>query len=273
MRIEPKCTYIIPPNRDMALLNGTLQLLAPVMPRGQRLPIDYFFRSLAQDQHDRAIAIVLSGTGSDGTLGVRAVKGENGMIMAQTPETTEFDGMPRSAIATGLVDYELPPADMPTQLITYVNQAFNKRFGFAGIPVADTENTLRKIFILLRAQTGVDFSQYKLKTIQRRIERRMAAQQIGVLDAYIKYLQINPEEVNALFSDLLIGVTNFFRDPEAFQALENQMNLSFFAGLHYPHLNTGLFHRRGSLFHRHPHAGAPGSAQAKLHRADICHRH
>ena len=126
MAVQPNCAYIIPPNRDMAFLNGTLQLLEPAAPRGQRLPIDFFFRSLAQDQHERAICIVLSGTGSDGTLGVRAIKGEGGMVMAQNPESTEYDGMPRSAIATGLVDYVLPPAEMPAQLIAYVAHAFGK---------------------------------------------------------------------------------------------------------------------------------------------------
>ena len=124
MAVHPNCAYIIPPNHDMAFLNGTLQLLAPTAPRGQRLPIDFFFRSLAQDQHERAIGVVLSGTGSDGTQGVRAIKGEGGMIMAQNPESTEYDGMPRSAIATGLVDFELPPAEMPAQLISYVAHAF-----------------------------------------------------------------------------------------------------------------------------------------------------
>ena len=125
MEVQPNCAYIIPPGRDMAFLNGALQLLEPSAPRGQRLPIDFFFRSLAQDQHERAIGVVLSGTGSDGTLGVRAIKGEGGMVMAQNPASTEFDGMPRSAIATGLVDYELPPAEMPAQLIAYAARAFN----------------------------------------------------------------------------------------------------------------------------------------------------
>src|ERR1700692_2587792 len=124
MVIKPNCAYIIPPNRDMALVNGTLQLLEPTLARGIRLPIDFFFRSLAQDQHDRAICIVLSGTGSDGALGVRAATGEGGMVMAQTTESTEYDGMPRSAIATGLVDFVLPPNQMPSQLLAYVVHAF-----------------------------------------------------------------------------------------------------------------------------------------------------
>jgi len=126
MAVKPNCAYIIPPNRDMALLHGTLQLLEPAAPRGHRLPIDFFFRSLAQDQRERAIGIVLSGTGSDGTQGVRAIKGEGGMAMAQNPKSTEYDGMPTSAIATGLVDYVLPAAEMPAQLIAYVAHAFGK---------------------------------------------------------------------------------------------------------------------------------------------------
>jgi two-component system, chemotaxis family, CheB/CheR fusion protein len=126
MQVEINCTYIIPPNRDMAFLNGALHLLEPAEPRGHRLPIDFLFRSLAEDQHERAIGIVLSGTGSDGSLGVRAIKSAGGMVMAQPPEESEFDGMPRSAVATGLVDYQLTPAEMPKQLIAYVAHAFNR---------------------------------------------------------------------------------------------------------------------------------------------------
>ena len=229
VRVQPNCAYIIPPNRDMAFVNGTLQLLDPSEPRGQRLPIDFFFRSLAQDQHERAIGIVLSGTGSDGTLGVRAIKGEAGMVMAQTPESTEFEGMPRSAIATGMVDYELPPAEMATQLIAYAAHAYVK----AALPVAKSvpkaENALLKIFALLRNQTGHDFSLYKPSHINRRIERRMAVHQINTVESYVKFLQQNPNEVDALFRDLLIGVTNFFRDTEAFRTLEEQAIPSLFA--------------------------------------------
>ncbi len=220
MEVHPNCAYIIPPNHDMAFLNGRLQLLEPTAPRGQRLPIDFFFRSLAQDQHERAIGIVLSGTGSDGTLGVRAIKGAAGMVMAQAPETTEFDGMPRSAIATGLVDYALAPGEMPARLMTYVAHAFGKLPRMASQAAPLTAGALNKIFVLLRAQTGHDFSQYKPTTIHRRIERRMAVHQITALDGYVKYLQQTPAEVQALFRDLLIGVTNFFRDPEAFAVLE-----------------------------------------------------
>lgn len=218
--VQINCAYIIPPNRDMSFLNGTLQLMEPSEPRGHRLPIDILFRSLAQDQHERAIGIVLSGTGSDGTLGVRAIKAEGGMVMAQFPESCEFDGMPRSAIGTGMVDYELSPADMPTQLIAYVKHAFGRPPRSVALTSPLNENALKKIFILLRAQTSHDFSQYKPSTICRRIERRMAVHQINSTDTYVKYLQQTPVEIDALFRDLLIGVTSFFRDPEAFEALE-----------------------------------------------------
>jgi two-component system CheB/CheR fusion protein len=223
MVVQANCAYIIPPNRDMAFLNGSLHLLEPSAPRGQRLPIDFLFRSLAQDQCERAIGIVLSGTGSDGTLGVRAIKDAGGMVMAQTPESTEFDGMPRSALATGMVDYELPPVEMAAQLIAYATHAFGKLPRLTTPAEPKTENALKKIFILLRAQTGHDFSQYKPSTIHRRIERRMAVHQIDAIASYLKYLQQTPAEVEALFRDLLIGVTNFFRDPEAFHVLEEQV--------------------------------------------------
>jgi len=229
MEVKVNCTYIIPPNRDMAFLNGHLQLLEPSAPRGQRLPIDYFFRSLAQDQHERAIGIILSGTGSDGTAGARAIKGEAGMVMVQRPESTEFDGMPRSALGTGLVDFELSPSEMMAQLTAYVARAFGTLPRLGGIVAPQTENSLKRIFVLLRAQTSHDFSQYKPSTIHRRIERRMAVHQIETLESYVKFLQQTPSEVEALFRDLLIGVTNFFRDPDAFTMLEQQVLPKLFA--------------------------------------------
>lgn len=228
MQVHPNCAYIIPPNSDMALLNGALQLLEPASPRGQRLPIDFFFRSLAQDQRERAICVVLSGTGSDGTLGARAVKGEGGMVMVQTPETTEFDGMPRSVVATGLADYELPPAEMPARLIAYAARAGHLQA--AAAPAPQNDGLLKKIFVLLRAQSGHDFTSYKPSTITRRIERRMAVQQIETMAGYVKFLQVTPAEVEALFRDMLIGVTNFFRDPEAFKELEEVALPRLFAG-------------------------------------------
>ncbi len=230
MVVHPNCVYIIPPNCDMAFLNGTLHLMEPSTPRGQRLPIDFFFRSLAQDQHERAICIILSGTGSDGTLGLRAIKGEGGMAMVQTPDSAEYDGMPRSAISTGITDYELPPAEMPAQLIAYAAHAFDISSHPGTVPAPKTENSLKKIFILLRSNIGHDFSQYKPSTIHRRIERRMAVNQITTIEEYVKYLQQTPKEMDTLFRDLLIGVTNFFRDPDAFKMLEEQVIPKLFDG-------------------------------------------
>ncbi len=223
MVVQPNCCYIIPPNHDMAFLNGSLQLLEPSSPRGQRLPIDFFFRSLALDQREQAIGIILSGTGSDGTLGVRAIKGEGGMVMAQSCDSTEYDGMPRSALSTGLVDYELPPSAMASQLISYVHRRSARPLLPTTVPAPKAESALNKIFVLLRTQTGHDFSLYKSSTIHRRIERRMAVLQINTVELYLKYLQHLPAETVLLFRDLLIGVTSFFRDPEAFKALEENV--------------------------------------------------
>lgn len=222
MVVQANCVYIIPPNYDMAFLNGALHLMEPTAPRGQRLAIDFFFRSLAQDQGERAIGIVLSGTGSDGTLGVRAIKGEGGMVIAQNPDTSEFDGMPRSVVMTGLADFVLEPADMVEQLLRYVSHSFGT-LGQQQGATPKAESALKKIFILLRSQTGHDFSHYKPSTINRRIERRMAVHQIALIDDYVKYLQQTPVETEALFRDLLIGVTNFFRDPAVFEALERDV--------------------------------------------------
>jgi len=218
--VQPNCAYIIPPNRDMALDNGALKLFEPTLARGIRLPIDFFFRSLAQDQHDRAICIVLSGTGSDGALGARAVKGEGGLVMVQTPESTEYDGMPRSAIATGMVDFVLVPHEMPAQLLAYVSHAFGTSLTPVSELAPQPADGLQKVFFLIRSQTGHDFSQYKRNTIFRRVERRMAVHQIDKLEDYVRYLQITAGEVEALFRDLLIGVTNFFRDAEVFEELQ-----------------------------------------------------
>jgi two-component system CheB/CheR fusion protein len=222
MMVKPNCVYIIPPNHELTILHGTLQLLEPTEPRGHRLPIDFFFNALAEDQRTCAVAIVLSGTGSDGSHGLRTIKAAGGLVLAQHPASCEFDGMPRSAIATGLVDYELPPAEMPARLITYAAEASTRPPGPLFVQSLTTENALQKIFVLLRAQTKHDFSHYKMSTVNRRIERRMTVHKIKKCDDYVKFLQVTPAEVDELFRDLLIGVTNFFRDPSAFEVLETQ---------------------------------------------------
>ena len=222
MLVEPNCTYIIPPGQDLTVENGALHLSAHETVRLRpHLTIDHFFGSLAAAQGERAICVVLSGTGSDGTLGLREVKGEGGLVIAQAPDTAEYDGMPRSAIATGMVDYVLPPGGIPSQLMSYVRHAFGTGRG----PLAQTlrDGVLKKICVLLRAQTGHDFSQYKETTLVRRMERRMALHQFVQPDDYLRYARENPPEVEALFRDLLIGVTNFFRDPEAFKILDEKV--------------------------------------------------
>ena len=229
MVVRPNCAYIIPPNRDMSLANGKLHLQEPTLARGVRLPIDFFFRSLAQDQHERAICIVLSGTGSDGALGARAVKGEGGVVMVQTPESTEYDGMPRSAIAIGTVDYVLLPEEMPAQLLAYASRTFGTALS-APTPATPQAQDLSKIFQMLQSQTGHDFSLYKRNTILRRVERRMTVHQIDQMEDYVRYLQLTRGEVDALFRDLLIGVTNFFRDPEIFETIEKSVIPKLFEG-------------------------------------------
>lgn len=229
MEVKVNCAYIIPPGRDMAYRDGKLRLSEPSAPRGHRLPIDFFFRSLAKDQSERAICIVLSGTGSDGTLGIRAIKGEGGIALAQSPDSAEYAGMPVNAIDTGLVDFILPPADMPAQLMTYVANAFNT-FSKHSSPTSMTADSSRQhLFNMLLKETGHDFSQYKPSTINRRIERRLAIHQLRTIDEYVKYLRQAPAEVTTLFNDLLIGVTSFFRDPDLFRSLEKKIIPKLFA--------------------------------------------
>ena len=221
--VEPNHVYVIPPNCDLELFHGALHLKNPATAHGLHLPIDAFFRSLAQDQRERAIGIVLSGAGSDGVLGVRAIKENDGMVMTQAPESAEYASMPQSAIATGLVDYVLPPEEMPAALISYVQHAFARKKHPEEEPAAHSGDLLQKIFLLLRTQTRHDFSGYKPNTLRRRIERRMAIHRIETLADYVRYLQQTPPEVQILFRELLIGVTRFFRDPEAFEALAREV--------------------------------------------------
>jgi len=221
--------YIIPPGKDMALFNGALQLSIPEQVRGLRLPIDSFFRSLAEDQGERAICVILSGSGSDGTLGLRAIHGAGGVSFVQDPSTAKYDGMPSSAVQSGLATYVLPVDKIPEQLISYV-----KTIAATGVPPAPpvpaTLSAIRHITLLLRTRTGNDFSQYKQSTIRRRIERRMVVHNIEDMDTYSRYLHENPAEVVTLFKELLINVTSFFRDKEAFEALSRDILPRLFAG-------------------------------------------
>ncbi len=222
MKIRQNCVYIIPPNKDMAILHRTLHLYEPVVSRGIRHPIDFFLRSLADDLKEYAICIILSGTGTEGALGLRAIKGEGGMVIVQSIESAAYDGMPRSAIATGLVDFILPPEKMPEQLLNYVDQFYITGIRPEKMVSEQIANYLQKIIILVRNHTGLDFSQYKQTTLIRRTDRRMNLHQIGRISDYIRYLQENLAEIQILQSEFLIGVTGFFRDPEAFEALKEK---------------------------------------------------
>lgn len=223
LRVYPDTIYVIPPNADMAILKGRLHLMEPSAPRGLRQPIDFFFRSLSEDRKEKGICIVLSGSGTEGTLGLREIKGQGGMVMVQDPSTAKYDGMPRSAIATGMADYVLAPNEMPEQLMAYIRHPFTKEPGKAPEVEPDATNWLQKILILIRSRTGQDFSLYKQSTIVRRVERRMAIHEITNLSDYFRYLQKYPEEIDTLFKELLIGVTNFFRDAEAFEYLRKKV--------------------------------------------------
>jgi two-component system CheB/CheR fusion protein len=185
--------------------------------KGIRHPIDFFFRSLSEDCKENAICIILSGTGTEGTLGLKAIKGEGGMVMVQDVSSAAYDGMPASAIATGLADYILPPEKMPEQLLSFVKQPYIK--GTNKSVLNEQPAPLQNIFVLIRDRTGHDFSLYKDSTINRRIERRMNIHLIDNIQNYVRYLSENPSEIDILFKELLIGVTRFFRDPKAYEFL------------------------------------------------------
>lgn len=218
LEVKPNHVYVIPPNKSLAILKGHLHLFDPVESRGQRLPIDIFFRSLALDKLDKGIGVILSGMGSDGSLGIKTIKENNGLVLVQEPTTAKFDSMPRNAIESVLVDIIAPAEELPAKLISLLKY----------IPpikkdvVIDSKNksNLDKIIILLREHTGHDFLLYKKTTLMRRIERRKGVHQIDKLEDYVRFLQENPKEVELLFKELLIGVTSFFRDPAVWEKLK-----------------------------------------------------
>ena len=216
MEVEANCVYLAPGGAKLAILHGTLHLMEPDLQERVPLPIDYFFRSLAGDRKQGAVGIILSGTGTDGTVGLRAIKAESGMTIAQDPQSAKYQGMPRSAIDAGVVDVVQPAGQMSDPLRGY---ALSLTKPAPLLPERDASQTLRKIFILLRDRTGNDFALYKENTIQRRIERRMNVHQIENVRQYLHFVQTNRSELDALFQELLIGVTSFFRDPQAFEIL------------------------------------------------------
>jgi len=221
LRVKPDCVYVIPPNKDMSILHGVLHLFEPTAPRGLRLPIDFFLRSLAEDRQEQSVGVILSGMGSDGTMGLRAIKEKAGVVLVQEPASAKFDSMPRSAIDAGLADIVALAEDLPVKIIDYLRHA--RVIAKTERPLEEKDQSaLEKVLILLRTKTGQDFSMYKKNTVYRRVERRMSIHQIDRIAAYARYLQENPQEVELLFKELLIGVTSFFRDPAAWEQLRKE---------------------------------------------------
>ncbi|MGD8569723.1 MAG: chemotaxis protein CheB [Gammaproteobacteria bacterium] len=222
MALEQDHVYVIPPNTDLEIFHGRLHLTLR-KEHTPHLPIDRFFRSLAAEEGSKAIGVILSGTASDGVLGLKAIKAEGGITFSQDETSAKFDGMPHAAIATGCVDFIMPPDQIAEELQRIANHPYIRpeQAAPAEVVTATSEDVLNKIFILLRQITGVDFSYYKSTTIQRRIKRRMVLHKIDDIGHYVKYLQQNDKEVYELFQDILINVTDFFRDPEAFDVLKD----------------------------------------------------
>ncbi len=220
MPIEPDCVYVIPPNTELSIVDGLLHFEPPKEPRGLRLPINVLFSSLASAQGDQAIGVVLSGMGSDGTLGLQAIKAVGGLTAAQQPDTAQFDAMPKSAIAANCVDIIAPPGDLPARILACLAQVPDLSAPEEQLEEPDEPSTpLQRILRLLQGRTRHDFSLYKISTLNRRIERRMAIHDIATLTLYADYLQHNPQEIDLLFKEVLIGVTSFFRDAEVWQYL------------------------------------------------------
>ncbi|MBU0621479.1 MAG: PAS domain-containing protein [Gammaproteobacteria bacterium] len=228
VKVEPNCVYTLPPNREMSIFHGVLQLSTPEMPRGQRMVIDSFLRSLAEDQGEKAVGIILSGTGTDGTLGLRAIQGAGGITLVQEPTTAKYNGMPGSAIQAGYATHVLAVEKMPEQLLNNTRHLGVRREEPQQAPTQ--ANGMSRILMLLRSGTGHDFSLYKKSTIGRRIERRMSQHNIDDTEVYARYLKEHPAELQILFKELLINVTSFFRDPDAFVALKQEVLPKLLAG-------------------------------------------
>jgi two-component system CheB/CheR fusion protein len=225
MWVEPNHLYVIPPATYLSLANGALRLSQPQARHGARLPIDFLLHSLAKECGSRAVCVILSGTGADGSLGIKAVKDKGGLVIAQDPEEAPYDGMPRNAITTGAVDWVLPIAKIPEAIIKYAQWKDSVEVDGESIREDASPDGLAEIIDLLRRKTAHDFTLYKKGTLRRRIERRMALVSIRAneMDRYLKILQSDAAELDLLANDLLINVTSFFRDPKVFELLANEI--------------------------------------------------
>ncbi len=222
LKLKPNHVYVIPPNKDMSLLQGTLFLFDPAEPAGRRLPINFFFKALAEDRRESAVGIILSGMGSDGTQGLRAIKERGGLVLVEDPASARFDSMPRSAIHEGVADLVAPPAKLAAGIKQLVEKALHRALPEQLMTHRD-RSAFDKICILLRTRTGHDFSLYKKSTVYRRIERRIGVHALGSISDYVRYLLENKQEAEFLFKEMLIGVTNFFRDAEAWRQLREEI--------------------------------------------------
>ncbi|MBI5361129.1 MAG: response regulator [Planctomycetes bacterium] len=220
MPVSPNKIFVIPPNRNMSILKGKFKLSAPLLVRGLRLPIDFFLQSLAKEQKELCAGIIFSGMGEDGTAGLKAIKENGGIVMAQDPDSAPYNSMPLSAIETGLVDCTALPEELPLKLLEYVKQSPDTSLEKSAFPEFPP-GALQKIYAFLQAETGHDFSSYKKSTFCRRVQRRIGASQTGGIAGYLKFLKKNPQETNTLFNELLIGVTSFFRDPASFAVMKD----------------------------------------------------
>ncbi len=227
MRVKVNHIYILPPNRNLSIMKGVLKLTPRIETRAPHMVIDFFFQSLALDQKSKAIGIVLSGTASDGTKGLEAIRSECGLTIAQDPASAKYGDMPRNAIVAGVVDLVLTPQQIARELRNFEHYLLLMRqekgvVTSPKVPLKLEGEALNKIFIMLRSQSQVDFSHYKHTTLKRRIARRMILHKMEKLTEYVDYLQSSPQEVSALFNDFLINVTEFFRDPDVFMAMKKQ---------------------------------------------------
>lgn len=229
--LEPNHVYVIPPGRNLSTIDTHLRLDKLEPNRAQRAPIDHFFRTLSKSHDGQSIAVILTGTGSDGTLGLKEIKERGGLVIVQDPNDAEYDGMPQSAVATGLADFVLPLSKIPRRVLAMANSTPHFNLPLNGEEPTDEQRVLlHKIFAQIRSHVGRDFTQYKRSTIMRRISRRMQLRQIRQLTEYLQRLEDEPNEVQALADDLLITVTNFFRDPEVYSLLESDVIPKLFEG-------------------------------------------
>lgn len=229
MLVEANAVYLIPPSKNLLIFHGKLYLENQNPHKALNLPIDIFFRSLAEDQGKNAIGVILSGTGSDGTLGVRGIKEAGGMIMVQDEKSAKFDGMPRSSISTGLVDYIIPPEKMPEELLNYIKHPLVRKGETNESIMSKNIDTLTKIILMLRDYCEIDFSYYKQNTMIRRLERRVSINRFNTLEEYMVFFSESNKEKEILYRELLIGVTRFFRDKEAFDIIREKVlpNIDF----------------------------------------------